>query len=143
MVAESFIRREVQDEEAVGTRGLGIADEFFVAIDIDRVQVSEENDWGGVSRAEVLEVREEFREGGARGESMTRSRLDGWAICEGVGERDSDFQDVGTGIRDGGSDRKRAREVRVTAGDVSDESFAVLLAEAFECRVDTVLHTGR
>lgn len=141
-VLSGFIRREVEDEDAIGTGGGGFVMEAFVAESVDGVEVSEEDEGDLGVLAEFANHVEDALGGSTGAEGTVGGELVDDAVCEGIGEGEAEFDDVGTGFFEGEDDVDGAIEGRVACADVGDEGAFAVSVELLEAGVDAVGSLG-
>ena len=133
-----FLRREIDDEEAIDARRVRGLGEAVEAVLEEGVVVAEEHDRDVGLGAEA---RGHFQGLGQRHAGFERALgglLDDGAVGGGVGEGDAEFEDVDSGAAGGAEDVEARRGVRVAGGEIADEGFALCGGEFLEGGGDSI-----
>ena len=139
-VGAGFVGWQVEDEDAIGTGHRGIVMEGFEAVGVNGIEVSEEHDGDFGMLAEILHQLEGVLCRGAGIEGTLSSALDDGAVGEGVGEGNSEFDDINTGGIKGAQDFRGLFETRVSRADLGDEGGFTVSMELGEGGVDSIGH---
>ena len=93
-VACGFIWGKIEDQNAVRAGGGSICMELVEAIDINRVQISKEDDRDFRGRADLFHCIKHSQYASSGIDGATRCRLDRGPIGKGIGKGDAEFDDV-------------------------------------------------
>ena len=124
-----LLRRQVDDDQAVDARLLGIGKEAVDAVDVDRVEIAHEDH----GRVRILgpEAADEV-EGLDRVlphlQGPQARRLDRRAVGHGIGEGQPELDDVGPGLRQALQDLERGLGIRIAGHHIGDEGGAAFRA---------------
>ena len=137
-----FLRRQIDDDQAIDARRAGIAQEAVDAISIDRVVIAHQHDWRvGVSRAEITDERQRLLQRLAACKRAQSGRLDRRAVGHRIGEGHAEFDDVGARSGQGLQDFERGLVAGIAGHDEGDERGAALGLAGCEAAVDAGAHS--
>jgi hypothetical protein len=114
--------REIGDEDTMHPV-LVCADEHVGACGDQRIEIREEYDRHG-----ELGLRDEFERAVERHpllECLLRTPLDHRTVGDGIGERHTDFKDIGAGVGEPLQERDRALAIGMAGGGITYERAAV------------------
>ena len=137
-----FLRRQVDDDQAVDAGGLGVGEECVDAVDVDRIVVAHQHDRRRVVvLAERAHQRERLHHGLAGVERAQARGLDRRPVGHRIGERHAELDHVGAGLRQRLEDReRRSRQSGSPAMSEGDERGAAFALQLGEARVDAGGH---
>ena len=120
-----FLRREIDDEEAVDAGGVGRLREAVETVLEEGIVIAEEQDGDVGFAAQARGHLQGLGQRHARLEGADGGFLDDGAVGGGVRERDAEFKDVEAGAAGGAENGKARFGVGVAGGEVADEGFPV------------------
>ena len=134
--------RQIDDDQAIGTRFFGIGDEGFNAINVNWIEIAHQHDGSFfVGLAEFTHQLQRLLHVLAVGQGTKRGGLDGRAVGHGVGKWHANFDDIRTGFGQALQDRQGCIKIRVACCDEGDEGGAALLFQRGKARVDAGCHS--
>ena len=117
-----FLRRQIDNDQAIDTGGLGIGEELRNAIDIDRVIIAHQHDGRIlVGLPERLHQPQRLLHVLAGGQGAQARRLNGRTIGHRIGEGHADLDQIGAGLWQAGDDLERCVVVRIAGRHKGDE----------------------
>ena len=138
-----FFCRQVYDDEAVDTRGLGVRQELLHPVMINRVVVAHQNDRRRVvPRTELAYQVERFVHRLAGFKRAQVRGLDGRSFRHRIGEGHAYLYDISSRTGKTFENAERCLKVRVTCCDESDEGSPAFLFELCETCVDAGGHVS-
>ncbi len=136
-----FLRRQIDDDEAVDTGRLGIGQELVDAVDIDRIVIAHQHDRRVVVIfAEGAYQIERLGHALAAFERAHAGGLNRRAVGHRIGERHADLDHVGAGLRQRLHDRDRGVIIRIAGHGESHQRGALLRLQRGEAFFDTGRH---
>ena len=136
-----FLRRQIDDDQAVDAGGLRIGEKLVDAIDVDRIVIAHQHQRRGVIvLAEPAHHLQRLLQGHAGLQRAQPGRLDRRTVRHRIGEGHADLDDVGAGLRQRLDDVERGRGIGIARHQESDERRAALLLQFGKACVDTGGH---
>ena len=138
-----MLRRQIDDDEPIGARRLGVGEEARHAIAVDRIVIAHKHDRRCVvAGAESAHDGERPAKRHAGAERAQARRLDRRPIRHRVGERHADLDEIGAGLGQACEERREGRGIGIAAGEICHEPGAAFAAERGEAPCDARLAHG-
>lgn len=130
-IVGGLFRRKIEEEKTVGPHAEGIGFEFFTAISKDRIVVGEKNQGDeALCLPKLGDELQDLGQSGAGCERTLAAELVDDAVGEGIGKRDTQFDDICARLNEGGDKACGGGKIGISGDEVSDEGFALLFFEA-------------
>ena len=128
-LARVFVRRQVEEQQSIHARRIGLLMEFSETECVHRVHVGVEHDWNLRDLANACDTFQHF--GGSRAgfEATLGSQLINQSISQRVAERHSQLQHVHTELVKGQRQLTGHLQVRIAGPNIDNEPFAPFLSQ--------------